>query len=71
MAFIESRGEMPALAPELDLVLMGDGVPDDGLFNKMKEELIKARFDFGIDICVWAKLTEDLREMLYPRIKPI
>jgi len=71
MAFIERRGEMPVLAPELDLVLMGDEVPDEGLYERMKEELIKASFDFGIDICVWAKLTEDLREMLYPRIKSI
>lgn len=70
-AFIDIPGQMPSITPDLDLMIMGDEAPSEKVMEEMKDELRKTTFPFGIDICVWAKLTDDLKQILISQLNNI
>ncbi|AQQ09344.1 hypothetical protein L21SP3_01148 [Sedimentisphaera cyanobacteriorum] len=68
--FFAEGESLPELSPGLDLVLMGDSEPDKKILKQIKKELAD-QMPFSVDICIWAKLPDELRQAMIKKIKKI
>ncbi|OXU14989.1 hypothetical protein [Sedimentisphaera salicampi] len=68
--FFAEEDDLPELSPGIDVVLMGDSEPDKKKLRQIKKELAQ-EMPFNVDICIWAKLPDELRQAMIKKIKKI